>query len=120
MVEITVRELKTQKWLQLIQECEKERKISRISVGQWCTEHGVKEKSYWYYHKKIGDGLAAIAANNLAPAAVGTLEFVPLEQPSSGSASGTAYIQKNGISIQVDDQVSDELLCRLLKAMDHV
>ena len=33
----------------------------KITVKQWCEEHGLKEKSYWYYHKKLSDALVDIA-----------------------------------------------------------
>ena len=33
---------------QIIQ-CKKECAERKITVKQWCEEHGLKEKSYWYY-----------------------------------------------------------------------
>lgn len=44
-----------------ILQCKKDCSEQGISVTQWCREHGLSEKSYWYYHKKLGDALYDVA-----------------------------------------------------------
>ena len=44
-----------------ILQCKKECADRGITVNQWCQEHGLSEKSYWYYHKKLGDALYEVA-----------------------------------------------------------
>ena len=63
---ITATELKRRKWVELIMECNEVRKTRDISVTEFCAEKGVSEKSYWYYHKKIGDQLATTISKNMA------------------------------------------------------
>ena len=46
-------------------ECNEVRKTRDISVTEFCAEKGVSEKSYWYYHKKIGDQLATTISQNM-------------------------------------------------------
>ncbi|MCH3961630.1 MAG: hypothetical protein LKE48_05845 [Solobacterium sp.] len=119
---ITATELKRRKWVELIMECNETRKARDISVTEFCTEKGVSEKSYWYYHKKIGDQLATTISKNMEPVHPNEISFAPLESPAANvsPAPGQAVIEKNGVRIMIDDNISDELLMRLMKAMSNV
>ena len=119
---ITATELKRRKWVELIMECNEVRKTRDISVTEFCTEKGVSEKSYWYYHKKIGDQLATTISQNMEPVHPNDISFAPLTRPEDNVClpSGQAVIEKNGVRIIVDDTISDELLMRLMKAMSNV
>ncbi len=119
---ITATELKRRKWVELIMECNEVRKTRDISVTEFCAEKGVSEKSYWYYHKKIGDQLATTISQNMEPVHPNDISFAPLTRPEDNVClpSGQAVIEKNGVRIIVDDNISDELLMRLMKAMSNV
>ena len=119
---ITATELKRRKWVELIMECNETRKARDISVTEFCAEKGVSEKSYWYYHKKIGDQLATTISQNMEPVHPNDISFAPLTRPEDNVClpSGQAVIEKNGVRIIVDDTISDELLMRLMKAMSNV
>lgn len=52
-----VQRVKQQLWLSTIKEC----KSSGMTVSAFCSSKGISEKSYWYYHKKLGD----VLENNL-------------------------------------------------------
>ena len=119
---ITATELKRRKWVELIMECNETRKTRDISVTEFCAEKGVSEKSYWYYHKKIGDQLATTISQNMGPVHSNNISFAPLTSPASNicQAPGQAVIEKNGVRIIIDDNISDELLMRLMKAMSNV
>ena len=119
---ITATELKRRKWVELIMECNEVRKTRDISVTEFCAEKGVSEKSYWYYHKKIGDQLATTISQNMEPVHPNDISFAPLTRPAANVClpSGQAVIEKNGVRIIVDDTISDELLMRLMKAMSNV
>ena len=119
---ITATELKRRKWVELIMECNEVRKTRDISVTEFCAEKGVSEKSYWYYHKKIGDQLATTISQNMEPVHPNDISFAPLTRPEDNVClpSCQAVIEKNGVRIIVDDTISDELLMRLMKAMSNV
>ena len=119
---ITATELKRRKWVELIMECNEVRKTRDISVTEFCAEKGVSEKSYWYYHKKIGDQLATTISQNMEPVHPNDISFAPLTRPEDNVClpSGQAVIEKNGVRIMIDDNISDELLMRLMKAMSNV
>jgi len=119
---ITATELKRRKWVELIMECNEVRKTRDISVTEFCAEKGVSEKSYWYYHKKIGDQLATTISQNMEPVHPNDISFAPLTRPEDNVClpSGQAVIEKNGVRIIIDDNISDELLMRLMKAMSNV
>ena len=119
---ITATELKRRKWVELVMECNEVRKTRDISVTEFCAEKGVSEKSYWYYHKKIGDQLATTISQNMEPVHSNNISFAPLTSPASNicQTPGQAVIEKNGVRIMIDDNISDELLMRLMKAMSNV
>jgi hypothetical protein len=79
---ITATELKRRKWVELIMECNEVRKTRDISVTEFCAEKGVSEKSYWYYHKKIGDQLATTISQNMEPVHPNDISFAPLTSPA--------------------------------------
>ena len=119
---ITATELKRRKWVELIMECNEVRKTRDISVTEFCAEKGVSEKSYWYYHKKIGDQLATTISQNMEPVHPNDISFAPLTRPEDNVClpSGQAVIEKNGVRIIVDDTISDEQLMRVMKAKSNV
>jgi hypothetical protein len=57
---MTAAELKAQRWVSIIMEC----KTSGQSVPQWCNEHGINEKQYWYYRRKLRNHLAQEVGNH--------------------------------------------------------
>lgn len=54
----SIRDVKKIFWANAIARCNKKRADSRITVGKWCIKNNLSIRSYWYYHKKIGDELA--------------------------------------------------------------
>ena len=110
----------------------KERSETGMTVADWCARYNVSEKSYWYYHKLLGDDLALSFSDEIsetlvpmptreAPAAVS--EFSLLEKPAvTGSAevSSSIRLQAGNISIEIPEDISDDFLIRIMKAVSHV
>ena len=127
----TGRELKRAWWGKALIQSKKDRAESGITVGEWCAQHNVSEKSYWYYHKMFGDELAlAVSAqeqpDDLLPIPVpqDKAVFVELQEPiqsvSDKNNSSSVAICKGDIRIEITDSVSDEFLLRIIKAVSHV
>ena len=106
-----------------ILQCKKECADRGITVSQWCQEHGLSEKSYWYYHKKLGDalyevarteGMVGTAPQNDTPA------FVEVPQFPVANGTGKASLRIGSMTVEIDESISDAFLQRLMKAGSNV
>ena len=108
--------------------------ITGITVAEWCERNNVTEKSYWYYHKLLGDELAHTVSEygsiekflpiSSCDDSTGKPIFEELRQPGQDSypekQKVSAVIHKNGLKIEITDSITDELLIRIIKAVSHV
>ena len=106
-----------------ILQCKKECDERGITVSQWCREHNLSEKSYWYYHKKLGDALYEVARTegmvDTAPQ-IGTPTFVEVPQFPVTTGSGKASLRIGSMTVEIDESISDSFLQRLMKAGSNV
>ena len=106
-----------------ILQCKKECDERGITVSQWCREHNLSEKSYWYYHKKLGDALYEVARTegmvNTAPQ-IDTPTFAEVPQFPGTNSSGKASLRIGSMTIEIDESISDAFLQRLMKAGSNV
>ena len=129
----TGRDLKRAWWTQALIESKKERRETGITVAQWCSEHNVSEKSYWYYHKKISDELALTANERKQPdeslpvmfrnSGNNVPVFAELKDPVQSAetiTNGAAVICRGDIRIEISESVTDEFLLRIMRAVSHV
>ena len=112
---------------QIIQ-CKKECAERKITVKQWCEEHGLKEKSYWYYHKKLSDALVDIAQyeetiNQAVPVSgITDVQFMelPIERADNHGGKNTATMTIGRMTVTIDESISDSFLQRIMKAGANV
>lgn len=112
---------------QIIQ-CKKECAERKITVKQWCEEHGLKEKSYWYYHKKLSDALVDIAQyegtiNQAVPVSgITDVQFMelPIEHTDNHGGKNTATMTIGRMTVTIDESISDSFLQRIMKAGANV
>ena len=112
---------------QIIQ-CKKECAEWKITVKQWCEEHGLKEKSYWYYHKKLSDALVDIAQyegtiNQAVPVSgITDVQFMelPIERADNHGGKNTATMTIGRMTVTIDESISDSFLQRIMKAGANV
>ena len=88
---MTAAELKAQRWVSIIMEC----KTSGLSVSQWCNEHGINEKQYWYYHRKLRNYLAQEVGNHMdvLPVTLPPSSDVTFQELKKPIRHGSAHIQ---------------------------
>lgn len=110
-------ELKVQRWVSNIMKC----KISILPVPQWCNKHVINEKQYRYYHRKLRNHLVQDVGNHM-DFSVATLQsssdvtFQELKKPIRHSS---AYIQLSKYQIGIDEDISDELLIKIIQVVSH-
>lgn len=106
-----------------ILQCKKECDERGITISQWCREHNLSEKSYWYYHKKLGDALYEVARTDgivgTAPQ-IDTPAFVEVPQFPVTAGSGKASLRIGSMTVEIDESISDSFLQRLMKAGSNV
>ena len=114
---MTAAELKAQRWVSIIMEC----KTSGQSVPQWCNEHGINEKQYWYYHRKLRNHLTQEVGNHtdIFPATLPPSSDVTFQEWKKPIRHGSAHIQLGNHQIEIDEDISDELLLKIIRAVSH-
>ena len=128
----TSRDVKRAWWAKALIRSKQERFQNGMTVAEWCKQYKVSEKSYWYYHKLLGDELVRLANEQEEPlvpvAAQNTCDNMPVfteltipkEDGADKSGSVPAVICKGDLRIEISDLITDELLIRIMEALSHV
>lgn len=98
-----------QEWMDIIRDC----RNSGLTVQQYCDEKNLSRPTYYYWLNKIRK--TAIESVESSPA------FVELKPPAPVSRKGVpASIHVGDATIELPENISDEFLIRILKAVAHV
>lgn len=121
-------EVRTQEWFSIIQTCNTSGQPKR----QWCEEHGISVRKFFYWQKKIREDLYKEAKKRAAsqdPAApVGSMElvsaFAEIQTTTVAETQGKqfqpdAIIKAGGVSIQLSNAATRELLNRISGVLSH-
>ena len=114
--------VRREQWLGIINEC----LASGMSKTAWCKEHGISDKTFFYWQRKLREDayISAIESQTL-PAVKDTnlptgspIDFVEVkiqEQPSAVSDvfRPDIIIRKNSFSLEISNTASAELLSRI-------
>ena len=121
-------EVRTQEWFSIIQAWS----ASGQSKRQWCAENGISIRKFFYWQKRIREQLynevkkketamvpaPCAEASQLAPA----FAEIPTTKVPVGMTGGfqpDAIIMLGGVSIQLSNAATRELLDRISGAMGH-
>lgn len=102
-------EVKRRYWLSVIKECN----ASGEKKDIWLKEHNISRTNYYKWQKLIRSDVA----NQLITAEPETVtpSFVELTEPITDT--GTVTIKSNGISLELNESISDVFLIRIMKAI---
>ncbi len=110
-------------WRSLIKQCNEECAQRNQSKMSWMEEHNVSDKSFYYWQKKLRDETAfeIVCRSSEASSLVQrqTVEFSSIEELSPKSV-GSAHIHLGAATIELNDDISDNLLFRIMKAVSNV
>ena len=109
-------------WLNIITACQ-QRPVN-VSVRQWLADNGVKEKAYYYWLRKFRrEACEQIQFPAVtAPSEVSFAELsipVPAPEKPATANNTVAVINANGITLEISNDISESLLCMLLKEVAH-
>ena len=113
-------------WLNIISQCQN--RPAGISAKQWLAENDVNEKSYYYWLRKIRrevceqEGLQEVtnsSALSFVEIPVKTaLDTTPV--PTVPAAmTPVAVIRSGRLTLELSNDISESLLCRLLQEVLH-
>lgn len=122
--------VRSSKWKDIIFQCQN--RPAGMSVKQWMTENQISEKSYYYWQRKfrkvayeqMNDSLSVL------PAVQATSEIsfaeIRIKEPKKSvsdivpeTIKPTAVIKTVTMTIALSNDISDNLLSRILKEVSH-
>ena len=111
-------DVRRQNWLNIITACQN--RTTDDTVRQWLSDNGIKEKAYYYWLRKFRK--EAAETNHLpTTCSSGEVSFVemPLDrispEPVNDNANSAVTICKNGMTIEISNSISEQLLTLLLQ-----
>jgi hypothetical protein len=89
---------------------------------EWPAKHGINAKSSYYWQRKIrSDGALQLVVSQESTQPPEQCIFNRLEAPTTlNAARPSAVIHKDGVTIKLSDDISDDLLIRIMTAVSHV
>ena len=116
--------MKRKLWMSLFAE---KATLPDMTVKQFCEMKNVTEKSYWYFHKILADQME----EKLYPAnskqsdlpvflEVNSDDLIAYDKKSDNNSASVIIHSLNGVSVSVNEDISDSFLLRILKAVSQV
>ena len=109
--------MRRERWKQIIQECNNSGALKK----DWLKEHNINPKLFYRWQQKlrmeIGTELVLAQQNIQAPA-----QFEPLNPPAlqDNLVCNSVIVRCGSVSIEVDENISDAFLLRLIRAASNV
>ena len=109
--------MRRERWKQIIQECNNSGKLKK----DWLREHNINPKLFYRWQQKlrmeIGTELVLAQQNIQTPAL-----FEPLNPPAiqDDPVCHSVIVRCGSVSIEVDENISDAFLLRLMRAASNV
>ena len=97
-------EYRAQNWAMVVQECA----ASGLSNREFCTQHGISEKSFYYWQRKLRTQIIEAAAPKLVPL-----------QPSPESED-MLHIQYRGAELKLSAGVNMDAVAALLRSIQSL
>ncbi len=124
MGELTIRGTRAQQnlteWSRRVADC----RSSGLSVTRWCTEHGIKPKTYYNWQKKVFAAMIAqqqAELSDMAPRLAGLPPPVEETQPVAAEkqADLVASVRIGNASLEVYGGASAEIVSALCRVLSH-
>ena len=113
--------VRCEQWTKIIKEC----LASGMNKTAWCREHGISDKSFFYWQRRLREEAYISTVESSLPAvnavsipAKPSVDFVELRLPEQSTVSSTAFrpdviIRKDSFSLEISNTASAELLSRI-------
>lgn len=114
--------VRCEQWTNIIKEC----LASGMNKTAWCREHGISDKSFFYWQRRLREEAYISTVDSSSPPAVNKVDvpaeppvdFVELRLPEQSTVSSASFrpdviIRKGSFSIELSNTASEELLSRI-------
>ena len=111
--------VRCEQWANIIKEC----LASGMNKTAWCREHGISDKSFFYWQRRLREEayISTVESSSLPAISVPTepsVDFVELRLPEQSAVSSAAFrpdviIRKDSFSLEISNTASEELLSRI-------
>ena len=114
--------VRCEQWTKIIKEC----LASGMSKTAWCREHGISDKSFFYWQRRLREeayistveSSSLPAVNAVSVPAEPSVDFVELRLPERSTVSSVTFrpdviIRKDSFSLEISNTASAELLSRI-------
>lgn len=110
-------------WTKIIEQCSN--RPQGTTIKQWLMENGINEKSYYYWLRRVRQNaysrmdieLPAVTTPAEQPAVA--FAEIPVPERTNASFKADAMISTGFFVIGISNSISDGLLAKLLKVIDH-
>ena len=103
-----------------------DQKASGLTVRQWCEQNNLSFHTYNYWKHLLKEEVVDQTLPDIVPLSLSvlsdsgsSLETAAPDIRSIRSNNSDVQMQINGISIEIDPSVSEEFLCKLIRAVCH-
>jgi len=112
-------------WLNIINECQN--RPATVSVKKWLAENGVKEKAYYYWLRKFRKEAYEQMQVPAVSKACSEVAFAEIKCPEdsnflpfvSATERPAITIRHKALSIEISNDISEELLSRIIREVSH-
>lgn len=116
--------VRCEQWTEIIKEC----LASGMNKTAWCREHGISDKSFFYWQRRLREEayISTVESESSSPPAVNavsvpaepSVDFVELRLPERSTVSSVTFrpdviIRKDSFSLEISNTASAELLSRI-------
>ena len=111
--------VRCEQWTKIIKEC----LASGMNKTAWCREHGISDKSFFYWQRRLREEayISTVESSSLPAISVPTepsVDFVELRLSEQSAVSSAAFrpdviIRKDSFSLEISNTASEELLSRI-------
>ena len=111
--------VRCEQWTKIIKEC----LASGMNKTAWCREHGISDKSFFYWQRRLREEayISTVESSSLPAVSVPaepSVDFVELRLPEQSARPSAAFrpdviIRKDSFSLEISNTASAELLSRI-------
>lgn len=111
--------VRCEQWTKIIKEC----LASGMNKTAWCREHGISDKSFFYWQRRLREEayISTVESSSLPAVSVAvepSVDFVELRLPEQSTKSSVTFrpdviIRKDSFSLEISNTASAELLSRI-------
>ena len=108
-------EYRLQQWAQVVRECN----TSGLSNREYCRQHNISEKTYYYWVRRLRQAAASQAASQIEARTPTLVPLDPAQQASRQETDDMLYIRFRGAELTLPGRTDMDAVAALLKSIQR-